>query len=218
MHERRNNQQRMRPGLVLVTPRIEDATEFAPVLSDACNAADVAAVIVRIAAAGEENFLDQVRALAPTIRGSGAALLVEGHARLVATANADGVHLVGVEPVAAARALHNDRIVGASALQSRHDAMTAGEAGADYVMFGEPDETGKRPTMPSLTERIAWWSDLFVIPCVAYAGNVDEIAELVSAGADFIALGEEVVWRQAEGSAAAVAAAVNGIDLFEPIE
>jgi thiamine-phosphate pyrophosphorylase len=215
MYARRDNQESMRPGLVLVTPRIEDAAGFAPLLGDACNAADISAVVVRLAAMGEEEFLDQLRRLAPIVQGVGAALLIEGHARLVASANADGVHLVGVEPVAAARALHNDRIVGVSALPSRHDAMTAGEAGADYVMFGEPDETGKRPTIPSLSERVAWWSELFVIPCVAYAGHVDEIAHLVRAGADFIALGEEVVWSEAEGSAAAVAAA---LEIFEPAE
>jgi thiamine-phosphate pyrophosphorylase len=218
MYARRNDQEPKRPGLVLVTPRIENAADFAPILTDACSAADISAVIVRIAAAAEEEYLDCVRRLAPIIRAGGAAMLIEGRARLVESANADGVHLVGVEPVAAARALYNDRIVGVSALPSRHDAMTAGEGGADYVMFGEPDEGGKRPTMPSLTERVTWWSELFVIPCVAYAAHVDEIAPLVGAGADFVALGDEVVWRQAEQSAAAIAAAVEGLDLFEPAE
>jgi thiamine-phosphate pyrophosphorylase len=218
MHAPRNKQTPMRPGLVLVTPRIEDAAEFAPSLTDACNAADISAVIVRMAATGEEEFLDGVRKLAPIIQGVGAALLIEGHARLIASANADGVHLIGVEVAAAARSLYNDRIVGVGALPSRHDAMTAGEAGADYVMFGEPDETGKRPTIPSLTERVTWWSELFVIPCVAYAGHMEEIPHLVRAGADFIALGEEVVWREADRSAAAVAAVVDGLDLFEPAE
>jgi thiamine-phosphate pyrophosphorylase len=214
----RNSQEPMRPGLVLVTPRIEDAAGFAPSLSDACNAADISAVIVRLAAKAEGEFLDHVLQLAPIVRGVGAALLIEGHARLVASANADGVHLVGVEPAAAARSLYSDRIVGVGTLPSRHDAMTAGEAGADYVMFGEPDETGKRPTIPSLTERVTWWSELFVIPCVAYAGHLEEISHLVRAGADFIALGEEVVWHEADGSAAAIAAAVDGLDIFEPVE
>jgi thiamine-phosphate pyrophosphorylase len=208
----------MRPGLVLVTPRIEDAALFAPVLSDACNAADISAVIVRLASSGEDQFLERISQLAPVVQGAGAALLIEGHARLVTSAKADGVHLVGVEPVAAARELLTDRIVGVGGLPTRHDAMTAGENGADYVMFGEPDETGRRPTMPSLTERVAWWSDVFVIPCVAYAGHMDEIAQLVRAGADFVALGEEVVWREAGSSAAAVAAAVDGLELFEPAE
>jgi thiamine-phosphate pyrophosphorylase len=218
MYARRDNQEPMRPGLVLVTPRIEDAGGFAPSLTDACNAADISAVIVRLVATGEELFLDQVRRLAPIVHGVGAALLIEGHARLVEAAQADGVHLVGVEPVAAARGLYSDRIVGVGTLPSRHDAMTAGEAGADYVMFGEPDETGKRPTIPSLTERVTWWSELFVIPCVAYAGDLEEIPHLLRAGADFIALGEEVVWREADRSAAAVAAAVDGLDIFEPVE
>src|SRR5262245_38564325 len=109
MDARHNKQEPMRPGLVLVTPRIEDAAQFAPVLSDACNAADISAVIVRLVSSGEDQFLERIAQLAPVIQGSGAALLIEGHARLVTSAKADGVHLVGVEPVAAARELFNDR-------------------------------------------------------------------------------------------------------------
>ena len=98
-----------------------------------------------------------------------------------------------------------DRIAGAGGLRSRHDAMLAGETGADYVMFGDPDRRGDRPPLEAVTDRLTWWSELIEIPCVGCAGDRDEIAPLVQAGADFIALGEWL-WMQEQGPAAGVAA------------
>jgi thiamine-phosphate pyrophosphorylase len=76
--------------------------------------------------------------------------------------------------------------------------MLAGEDGADYIAFGE---IGRPPQMP-LLELIAWWSELFVLPCLAEgafdAGNVAAVAR---AGADFIGVGD-AVWRHPDGAAA----------------
>jgi len=66
--------------------------------------------------------------------------------------------------------------------------MAAAEAGADYVMFGEPDN-GERPAFAAIEERVAWWAEVFEAPCVAFAAGPDEVTPLVTAGADFIALG-----------------------------
>jgi thiamine-phosphate pyrophosphorylase len=68
--------------------------------------------------------------------------------------------------------------------------MLAAEAGADYVMFGEPDATGHRPSFEAITERVAWWAEVFEAPCVALAGSLDEVEPLAAAGADFVALGD----------------------------
>ena len=73
--------------------------------------------------------------------------------------------------------------------------MAAAEAGADYVMFGEPDDAGERPTFDAIEERVAWWAEVFEAPCVGFAGSAEEVAPLVKAGADFIALGDWV-WRE----------------------
>jgi thiamine-phosphate pyrophosphorylase len=135
------------------------------------------------------------------------ALLLDGHAELAARAGADGAHLFGIAALTEAiDSLKPDRIAGVGGLRSRHDAMLAGEAGADYAMFGDPDSHGGRPPLEAVAERLTWWSVLFEPPCVGYAGSRDEIAPLMQAGADFIALGEWL-WMQQEGPAAAVAAA-----------
>ena len=68
--------------------------------------------------------------------------------------------------------------------------MAAGEAGADYVMFGEPHRDGWTPPLAETAERVAWWAEIFETPCVAYAARLDDVATLAAAGADFVALGD----------------------------
>jgi thiamine-phosphate pyrophosphorylase len=103
--------------------------------------------------------------------------------------------MTGLDDVVAALGhLKPDWIVGAGGLASRHDAMSAAEGGVDYVMFGEPDEHGQRPSFDAVIERVSWWAEVFEAPCVAYAASIDEVAPLVTAGADFIALGDWI-WR-----------------------
>jgi thiamine-phosphate pyrophosphorylase len=212
----RNEQESLRPRFVLLTPPIENATQFAPVLAEACAAADVAAVILRLAPSSDAETLARIRLLAPGVHKVGAALLLDGLLHLVEAANADGVHLAGSTAVGTGRgAVKSDRIVGGGTLSSRHEAMLAGESGADYVLFGEPDERGKRPSIDSLAERVAWWSELFVVPCVAYAAQTDEIAPLVRAGADFVAIGDEIAWKAAGDLAAALAAAGSKLEAAE---
>jgi thiamine-phosphate pyrophosphorylase len=209
-----------KPRIVLVTPPVDDAAQFAPQLASACTAADVAAVILRLAPGDDATQIKRVRdivvALPPP---SGPIIMLDGHANLVAKTAADGVHLHGSELVADVRKmLRDERTVGAGRLQSRHDAMIAAENGADYVLFGEPDANARRPGLPAIVERLEWWAELFVIPCVAYAAKLDEMEELVAAGADFIALGEEAVWTAPDGHARALAAAMVHLAVAEPAQ
>ncbi len=194
--------------LYLTFPAGADAAA-ADRLKEALAAADVAAVLLRYGAqqSDERAAINAAKRLAPIVQGADAALLLEGHPHLAARAGADGAHLTGIDAlVAALPTLKPDRIAGAGGLASRHDAMLAGEAGADYVMFGEPDATGRRPSLEAVAERVAWWSELFEIPCVGVALAVDEVEVLARAGADFIALGE-FVWKDPETVAATVRAA-----------
>ena len=204
------------PRLYLVTQRIDDAGAVARPLEAALGAAAVAAVLLRLDEADERTLIKQVKALAPVVQGRNVALLVEGHAEIVARAGADGAHLSGYEALSRALpGLKPDRIAGAGGLETRHDAMLAGEAGADYVMFGEPGGSGGRPSFPAVVERVAWWAELFEVPCVGFAASIDEAEGLARAGAEFIALGE-FVWDDARGPAAAAAVAaqrLNALDL-----
>ncbi|MGH6853234.1 MAG: thiamine phosphate synthase, partial [Methylocella sp.] len=100
----------------------------------------------------------------------------------------------------ALRAIKPGHIVGAGGLPTRDAAMTAGEAGADYVMFGWP--FGVEPHA-AIVERVAWWAAIFNVPCVGYAHDLASIGDLVRAGADFIALGD-AVFADPRGAAAAL--------------
>lgn len=182
------------PRLYLVTPPVADARAFSAQLAEALGAGDVAAVLLRLSEANERTQISRVKALVPVAQEKGAALLLDGYADLVARSGADGAHLSGIAAFTAAlEQLKPDRIAGAGGLATRHDAMVAAEAGADYVMFGE-SAAGERPAFAAIEERVAWWAEVFEAPCVAYAASEEEVAPLVKAGADFVALGDWL-WR-----------------------
>jgi thiamine-phosphate pyrophosphorylase len=211
---------RPQPRLYLLTPQLADTAGFAAPLKAALAAADVAAVLLRLQDAqgtDERTLINRAKALAPVVQGADAALLIDGHADLVARAGSDGVHLTGLADFAEAlERLKPERIVGVGGLASRHDCMLAAERGADYVMFGMPDAAGRRPPFEAIEERVAWWAELFELPCVAYADTLEEIAPLVAAGADFIALGDWL-WRDESAVAATLQTAGAHLRLPEAI-
>ncbi len=179
------------PRLYLITPRLDEADAFAPLLEVALDAADVACVLVRANTRDEGQIKALVRVLAPLVQARGAACLVEHDTRIAVRADADGVHLEGVDPdiEAAVTALRPERIVGVGGLAGRDAAMAAGEAGVDYLMFGGPDIAESHD---GIRERVSWWAEIFNVPCVAYARDPERAAELAEAGAEFIALCEGV--------------------------
>jgi thiamine-phosphate pyrophosphorylase len=194
------------PRLYLVTPPVADPAAFAPQLEAALAAGDVAAVLLRLAEADERALINRTKILAEIAQRRDVALLVDGRPGIVARAGADGAHLSSIEAFTAALALLKpDRIAGAGALLSRHDAMLAAETGADYVMFGDPQPRGPGLSFDDVLERLVWWADLFEIPCVGYAASRDEVAALAQTGADFIALGEWI-WTEPHNTAAIIAA------------
>jgi thiamine-phosphate pyrophosphorylase len=178
----------------------------------------VAAVLLAVTGDDERALLNGLKTLAPAVQGAGAALVLEGRPDLVARAGADGAHLAGTDEFrSVVGSLKPERIAGCGGLETRHDAMLAAEAGADYVMFGEPDESGHRPSFDAIVERVEWWAEVFEIPCVGYAATLDEIAPLALAGADFVALGP-FVFDDPRGLAAALKDAAYQLALPEAVE
>ncbi|HXX26040.1 MAG TPA: thiamine phosphate synthase [Pseudolabrys sp.] len=200
---------RPQPRLYLITPPVADAAAFSAPLAAALAAGDIAAVLLRLEEADERSLINRVKALCPAVQDKGAALLLDGRANLVTRAGADGAHLSGLTAFTdAIEGLKPERIAGVGRLESRHDAMTAAETGADYVMFGEPDVSGARPSFAAIEERVRWWEEVFEIPCVGYAAAAGEILPLVKAGADFVALGDWL-WREPDIAAAIRSAAAQ---------
>ena len=182
--------------LYLVTPPLGlgDLAAFAPRFAAALAAGDVASALVRVAPEAQGDARRIAERMVEAAARCEAAILIEGEPRLAPRVGADGAHVSGVgEPLADALAsLRPARIVGVGALRGRDDAMAAGEAGADYVMFGEPHRDGWTPPLAETVERVAWWAEIFETPCVAYAAHLNDVAALATAGADFVALGDAV--------------------------
>ena len=196
--------------LYLITPpAIDDLAAFATLAEAALAAGDVAALQVRLKDAPDEVLAAAVGVLAPIARRRGVSLILNDRPDLAARLDCDGVH-IGQEDgtVAAARALVGpDRIVGVTCHASRDLAMTAAEAGADYVAFGAffPTATKATEHRPEL-EILEIWQESMLTPCVAIGGiTVENCSPLVAAGADFIAVSAGV-WSHPAGPAAAVAA------------
>ena len=200
---------RPKPRRYLVTPLVADADAFAPRLAAALSAGDVAAVLLRLSDADERTMINTAKALGRVVQDKEVAVLVDGHADLVARAGVDGAHLAGLaEFTEALEQLKPDRIAGAGRMETRHDAMTAAELGCDYVMFGEPDDSGERPAFDAVEERVSWWAEVFEAPCVGYAASAAEVEPLVKAGADFIALGDWI-WADPQTVSAKIADAAR---------
>jgi thiamine-phosphate pyrophosphorylase len=213
------NAQRPRSRLYLFTPQLDDTTSFAGALDAALTAGDVAAVLLRLGDADERTLVNRAKSIGAVVQRRDIALLLDGRPDIVGRAGADGAHLNGIEALRGALGgLKPDRIAGVGGLRSRHDAMLAGEADPDYVMFGEPDRRGnpgKRPPFPAVVERVEWWAELFQLPCIGYAAAADEIRPLAEAGADFVALGEWI-WEEPGGAKTVVAAAAGSLAAGTP--
>jgi thiamine-phosphate pyrophosphorylase len=193
------------PRLYLATPVVDDPTELIASLPALLAAADVAAVLVRLRETDQRTMISRVKALAPVIQNAGAAILIDGHVELVARGGADGAHLTGLAALEEALpSLKPDRIAGVGGLPTRHESMAAGELGADYVLFGEPDAGGQRPSADAIAERIGWWDELFEPPCIGYAASLEEAFEFASAGADFVLVGD-FIFADSRGAGTALA-------------
>jgi thiamine-phosphate pyrophosphorylase len=192
------------PRLYLATTEVDDPSSLIASLPGLLAAADVAAMLLRLKPTDQRSMISRIKALAPAVQAGGAALLLDGHVELVARAGADGAHLTGIEAMEEALpSLKPDRIAGIGGLTTRHDSMAAGEQGADYVLFGEPDASGRRPSIEAIAERLQWWAELFEPPCVGFAASREEIGEFAAAGADFILVGD-LIWTDSRGAAAAL--------------
>ncbi|MBI1250700.1 MAG: thiamine phosphate synthase [Alphaproteobacteria bacterium] len=200
--------------LYLISPPRFALEGFAAELASALSAGDVAAFQLRMKGKddtplGDGPILEAAARLLPIVQDAGCAFILNDRPDLAARLGADGVH-IGQEdaPYAEARRLMGtDKQIGVTCHNSRHLAMQAAEAGADYVAFGAffPTVTKDAKTRAD-PELLSWWQELMEIPCVAIGGvTVAEAEMLARAGADFLAVSAGV-WSFPEGPAAAVRA------------
>ena len=195
--------------LYLISPPRLSPGSFAAMLREALAGGDVASFQLRLKEADDDSIRRATDLLRPIVQAHGTAFILNDRPDLAAELGCDGVH-VGQEdaPYAEARALLGpSRIVGVTCHDSRHLALEAAEAGADYVAFGAffPTKT-KSPKTQADLELLRWWSELMVVPVVAIGGiTALNAPPLVEAGADFLAVSAGV-WEHKDGPEEAVKA------------
>jgi thiamine-phosphate pyrophosphorylase len=196
--------------LYLITPpRIDDLAAFGRTLAAALDAGDVSALQIRLKDVPDEVIAAAVDVLTPIAHARDVAIILNDRPDLAAKYGCDGVH-VGQSDASYAQArklVGNERIVGVTCHDSRHLAMEAAEAGADYVAFGAffPTTTKDAATRAE-PDILTIWQETMEVPCVAIGGiTAENVAIVAAAGADFAAVSAGV-WAHPEGPAAAVAA------------
>jgi thiamine-phosphate pyrophosphorylase len=194
--------------LYLITPpALNDLAAFRETLARTLDAGDVAALQIRLKGASEDAIAGACAAILPIAEPHDVAVILNDRPDLAARLGCDGVHIGQTDGTyAQARAaVGANRMVGVTCHDSRHLAMDAAEAGADYVAFGAFFDTATKATTarPDL-EILTDWQEIMQIPCVAIGGiTVGNCAPLVAAGADFLAVSAGV-WAHADGPEAAV--------------
>lgn len=198
--------------LYLITPPRFEPVGFGDTLRAALDAGPVSCLQLRLKNEDESKVsADEIKKAAeilmPIVHEYEVAFLLNDDPVLANKLGADGVH-IGQKDMTYAEArqiVGDNQIVGITCHDQRHLAMEAGEAGADYVAFGAFHPTVTKLALSAAEpEILAWWSDLFVVPCVAIGGiTTANAAPLVKAGADFVAVSSGV-WGFEQGPAAAV--------------
>ena len=189
------------PQIYLLTPPVFELSVFADQLAAVLDAHPVACLRLDLATRDEDRIAraaDSCRVVAHT---RDVAIVVTDHTGLAERLGLDGVHLSDAAKSVrdARKALGPDGIVGSFCGTSRHDGMTAGEAGADYIAFGPL--AGVADEAPAEDDLFAWWSEMIEVPVVAEGGlTADTVARLAPI-TDFLAIGEEI-WNNKNPAAA----------------
>jgi thiamine-phosphate pyrophosphorylase len=196
--------------LYLITPpQIPDLSAFAATLEAVIKAGDVACLQLRLKDVSDAIILDAANALFPMAQELGVACLINDRPDLAKLLDADGVHIGQQDATIpfARKTIGIDAILGVTCHDSRHLAMEAAEAGADYVAFGAFFDTAtKVPPSRANPEILTWWQEVMEVPCVAIGGiNPDNGEDLIRAGADFLAVSGGI-WHWPKGPEAASAA------------
>jgi thiamine-phosphate pyrophosphorylase len=192
--------------LYLITPRDIDLATFPVRLAEALAGGDVASLLIAPEGVSEMALQRMAEVLTPIAQDAGVAVMVRDDTRATGRAKADGIHIeTGIADIKAAiTSFHPQRMVGAGHILTRHDAMEAAEAGADYIFFGLIDRPEEPDAHPKSLDFADWWVPLFEPPCVVMAGStlasIDEVAET---GADFVAV-RDAIWLDPRGPRAAI--------------
>ncbi len=190
------------PQIYLITPSEIELSSFPDCLAACLDAVPVACVRLSMASRDEARIGKMADALREVTHARDVALVIDSHLMLVERLGLDGVHLTdAARSVKAARkALGDDAIIGTFCAASRHDGLTAGELGADYVSFGPVGVSSLGDGRRADLELFAWWSDMVEVPVVAEGALDADLIRTLTPITDFFGMGDEI-WRSDDAAA-----------------
>jgi thiamine-phosphate pyrophosphorylase len=183
-----------RPQITLITPPTFDPETFVERIGLILDGVEIACLRLALGTRDEDILMRAADATREAAHARDVAVVIDNHLILAERLGLDGVHLTdGSRNVRKARKdLGADAIVGAFCATSRHDGMTAGEAGADYVAFGPIGETKLGDGSSAPFELFEWWSEVIEVPIIAEGALTTELVERFGPVTDFFAVGEEI--------------------------
>lgn len=194
-------------GIYLISPPQLILEDFLPELEEALKTGYIDVFQLRLKNIGEASLLTIAKAIVESCHRHGVMCLVNDHPNIALAAGADGVHLgkndMGYQE--ARKILGPGKMIGVSCYNSVDDAITAAEAGADYVAFGAffPTHT-KEGTTPADPKILRWWTENSTVPCVAIGGiNNENTPQILGEGTDFVAV-ISYVWQHPKGAKYAI--------------
>lgn len=184
------------PQIYLITPSEFELSSFPDMLARCLDDTEVACVRLSLATKDEDRIAKAADALRMVTHERDVALVMDTHMLMVERLGLDGVHLTdGARSVKKMRKdLGDDAIIGAFCHNSRHDGMTAGELGADYISFGPTGITPLGDGRQAELELFQWWSMMIEVPVVAEGALDDTLIRTIAPHTDFFGLGDEV-WQ-----------------------
>jgi thiamine-phosphate pyrophosphorylase len=183
-----------RPQLTLITPPALDWEVFPETLAHVLDGVEVACLRLTLATRDEDVLMRSADALRQVAHARDVAIVIDNHLVLAERLGLDGVHLTdGARGVRAARkALGADAIVGAFCGTTRHDGISAGEAGADYVAFGPVGGNALGDGRQAAFELFEWWSEMIEVPVIAEGALTPDLIARFAPVTDFFGVGDEI--------------------------
>ncbi len=183
-----------RPQITLITPPVLDLDIFPTVLARVMDGVDIACLRLSLASKDPDDIGRAADAARVVAHARDVAIVIENHALFIERHGLDGIHLTdGSRAIRALRKdLGADAIVGSFCGISRHEGMSAGEAGADYVAFGPIGDTGLGLGTQAPRDLFEWWSEMIEVPVIAEGALTRDLVESFAPVTDFFALGPEI--------------------------
>ena len=182
------------PQIYLITPPAFDLETYPDILARILDSTDIACLRLDMASKDESDVSRAADTLREVAHARDVALVITDHVLMVERLGLDGVHLTDAARTVrfARKSLNPEAIVGSFCGALRHDGLSAGESGADYVSFGPVGASPLGDGTVAEKDLFQWWSDVVEVPVVAEGGLTQVLITDLAPITDFFGIGDEI--------------------------